>query len=356
VEHRVIEGPPNRTRTTQQRADSSTSGLIPDPSLAITGTKAGEPIGGINHKGERMASIASPRVANPPMAANPPTVTSAPIMRWGAIFGGVAAAIATWLMLYVLGLAVKFSSINQADAGTLKSLGLFSGLWSVIAPLPALFVGGLVVSRGAATTTKSTATLHAVVVWALGTLATAFVILNLLLGLVGGAFSAAKSTAQTAAGGVAAAAQGAAGGGADLAKNFHLDADAILRPINQRLQAAGQPPINTDQLQAAAKDAVQKAVQQGQVDRQSVVRSLVDNHVASPQDADQIAAGVESQYNGAKDKAQQAVQQAQQAGGKAANITGKTFWGIFAVLFLGLAATIGGALAGAARRSTPRPA
>src|SRR5581483_5346122 len=233
------------------------------------------------------------------------------VLRWGAIFGDTAAALATWLLLYVLGLAIGFSSINQADLGSLKSLGLFSGLWSVIAPLPALFVGGFVVSRGAGATDRTTGALHGTVVWALSILGATWLVVNLLTGLVGGAFSAAKSTAQTAgqgvagaaqavgggaanaAGGAANAGQGAGGAAGDLAKQFQLNPDDALRTVNARLQAAGKPTINPDQLQAAVKQALQSAVQQRSFDRQAFVKALEDNHLATGADADEIAGRVE---------------------------------------------------------------
>jgi len=286
------------------------------------------------------------------------------VLRWGAIFGGSAAALATWLVLYVLGLAIGFSSINQADLGSLKSLGLFSGLWSVIAPLPALFVGGFVVSRGAGATDKTTGALHGTVVWALSILGATWLVVNLLTGLVGGAFSAAKSTAQTAGQGVAAAAQAVGGGAAnaaggaanagqaasgqagDLAKQFNLNPDDALRTVNARLQAAGKPTINPDQLQAAVKQVLQTAVQQRSFDRQAFVKALEDNHLATGADADEIAGRVEGQFNAAKDALARAGQAAESAGGKVAKVTGKTLWGIFAVLLLGAAATILGAIAG----------
>jgi len=289
-----------------------------------------------------------------PREGGGPTIA---VLRWGAIFGGTAAALATWLLLYVLGLAIGFSSINQADLGSLKSLGLFSGLWSVLAPLPALFVGGVVVSRGAGVTDKTTGVLHATVVWALSILAATWLVVNLLTGLVSGAFSAAKSTAHTAAQGVAGAAQAAAGGAAnagqaaggaagDLAQQFHLNPDDALRTVNDRLRAAGKPTINPDQLQAAVKQALQTAVQQRSFDRQAFVKALEDNHVAAGADADEIAGRVEGQFNAAKDALSKAGQAAESAGGKVAKVTGKTLWGIFAVLLLGAAATMLGAIAG----------
>jgi hypothetical protein len=191
------------------------------------------------------------------------------------------------------------------------------------------------------------------VVWALSFLVATWLIINLLTALVGGAFSAAKSATQAAGQGVAGAAQAAGGGaqaagggGVDLAKQFNLNADDALRTVNDRLRAAGKPTISPEQLQGATKEALQTAVQQRSFDRQGFVRALEDNHVASGADADEIAARVEGQFNAAKDKLSSTGQAAENAVGKAAKVSGKTLWGIFAVLLLGAAATVLGAIGG----------
>jgi hypothetical protein len=154
------------------------------------------------------------------------------------------------------------------------------------------------------------------------------------------------ATARAAGQGGADAGQAAGGQTGDLAKQFNLNPYDALRTVNDRLRAAGKPTINPDQLQAAVKQTLQSAVQQRSFDRQSFVKALEDNHVATGADADDIAGRVEGQFNAARDALSSAGQAAESAGGKAATVTAKTLWGIFAVLLLGAAATMLGAIAG----------
>ena len=71
-------------------------------------------------------------------------VPDRPRVSWGAIFAGAVTALALWLLLYSFGLAVGLTVIDPSDTGSLKSSGIFTGIWGLVAPLVALFVGGLV--------------------------------------------------------------------------------------------------------------------------------------------------------------------------------------------------------------------
>ena len=72
---------------------------------------------------------------------------SRPLISWGAIFGGAFSALGIWLLLYAFGLAVGLSSINPNDAHSLKGSGIFTGIWGLLTPLIALFVGSMVAAR-----------------------------------------------------------------------------------------------------------------------------------------------------------------------------------------------------------------
>src|SRR5688500_12764152 len=100
-------------------------------------------------------------------------VLSSPPARlsWGAIFAGAVAALGVWMMLYALGLALGLSSLDPNDPNTLKSSGAFTGIWGLITPLAALFVGGMVAGRGAGIVTKLGGAIHGLVVWGLTALA-----------------------------------------------------------------------------------------------------------------------------------------------------------------------------------------
>jgi hypothetical protein len=68
------------------------------------------------------------------------------LLRWGAIFAGAVAALASWALLVSLGLAIGLSTA-KGGAESLRASGIFTGIWGAISPLIALFVGGLVAGR-----------------------------------------------------------------------------------------------------------------------------------------------------------------------------------------------------------------
>ncbi|CAM4251423.1 hypothetical protein [Corallococcus exiguus] len=271
-------------------------------------------------------------------------------LSWGAIFGGTFVALGVWILLYTLGLALGLSSVNPADASSAKSAGIFTGIWSVLVPLVALFVGGLVAARSAGIVDKAGGALHGAVLWGLTTLAGVIVMGMVLSSVLGAVFNVGKSA--VSAGGSAAV--GAVTGGGEAAKAFGLDANDALAPVNQRLKQEGKPAITANQLEAATKDIVTEGVRQGRMDRELLVNNIAQNTNLSRQDAEGVADRVEQQVDQAKTKASELGQQAQQGALKVADRSGRVFWGIFAGLLLGLVAAVLGATLGVSRKQRIR--
>jgi len=274
-------------------------------------------------------------------------------VSWGSIFAGTVTALGLWVLLYALGLALGLSSINPQDAGSAKSSGIFTGIWSLVAPLIALFVGGIVAGRGSGAQTKASGGIHGLVMWGLTTLAGLWLLSSLVSSLAGGLFSVGKSAVQATGSAVAAGAS-QAGGVGQVAKSFGLDADDALRPVNERLRAEGKPAVTAAQLESATRDVVQTAAREGRVDRQLLVSSLAEKTALSRSDAEEVAGRIEAQLGAAKGEAGQAAQQAGQAvqtgALKAADATGKAFWGVFGALFLGLISAVLGSSLGVSKR------
>ncbi|GMU02955.1 hypothetical protein KH5H1_70750 [Corallococcus caeni] len=288
-------------------------------------------------------------------AGNIPAVPgSAYKLSWGAIFGGTFVALGVWILLSTLGLALGLSSVNPAHAESAKSAGIFTGIWSVIVPLVALFVGGLVAARSAGIVDKAGGALHGAVLWGLTTIAGVVVLGMVLSNLLGAVFSVGK--AAVGAGGTAAV--GAVTGGGEAAKAFGLDANDALAPVNKRLREQGKPAVTANQLEAATKDIVTEGVRQGHVDRELLVSNIAQNTKLSRQDAEDVANRVEQQVDQAKTqvkaKAGQVGQQVEQGALKVADRSGRAFWGIFAGLLLGLVAAVLGATLGVSRKQRIR--
>ncbi len=282
------------------------------------------------------------------------TIPGAPYkLSWGAIFGGTFVALGVWILLYSLGLALGLSSVDPNDPGSAKSAGIGTGIWSLVAPLIALFVGGLVASRTAGVVDKAGGALHGAVLWGLTTLAGVIVMGMALSSLLGTVFNVGKAAVGATGSAVASAAsQGDAAQG--VAKSFGLNAEDALAPVNQRLRQEGKPAITSDQLQAATKDVLNTSLQQGKLDRETLVGSIAQNTALSRQDAQEIAGRIETQWTQAQGQLGQKVgevkQQVQQGALKAADTTGRVFWGVFFALLLGLVSSVVGATVGVSKR------
>jgi spore maturation protein SpmA len=270
-------------------------------------------------------------------------------VSWGAIFAGTVTALGLWVLLYSLGLALGLSSINPQDTGSARSSGIFTGIWGLIAPLVALFVGGIVAGRGSGAQTKASGGIHGLVMWGLTTLAGLWLVANLVSALAGGLFSVGKSAVQATGSAVSAGAS-QAGGVGEAARSFGLDADDALRPVNERLRSEGKPAVTAVQLEAATRDVVQTAVQQGRLDREVLVSSIAEKTALSRRDAQEVAGRVEAQFSALQGKAGQAAQSVQTGALKAADATGKAFWGVFGSLFLGLISALLGSTLGVSKR------
>ncbi|WP_245768321.1 hypothetical protein [Stigmatella aurantiaca] len=277
-------------------------------------------------------------------------VPTAPFkLSWGAILGGTFVALGVWILLYALGLALGLSSVDPGNPGSVRSAGIGTGIWSLIAPLIALFVGGMVASRTSGIMDKAGGALHGAVLWGLTTLAGIIVMGMLISSLLGTVLNVGKA----AVGATGAAVAGAVSQGneaGNLAGSLGLDMNDALTPINQKLQQDGKPAITADQLQAATRDVLNTSLRQGRLDREMLVSSIAQQTSLSQADAQDIATRIEAQWNQAQGKMSQVGQQVQQGALKAADTTGRVFWGLFAVLLLGLVSSVLGATLGVSKQ------
>jgi hypothetical protein len=252
-------------------------------------------------------------------------------LSWSSVFGGVVAALGVWALLYAFGLALGLSTINPDNAESAKGSGLFTGIWGLVSPLIALFVGGAVAGRGAGIIHRGGGALHGLVMWGLTTVLGAFMVGNLLTTALSSVVSVGTGVAKQ--GSTMAGQQGA----------FSLDPNTILGPVNERLQAEGKPAITADQLSAATRDVVNDAARTGSLNRETLINSIAQNTALSRADAEDIAGRVESQWS-------QTGQSVQNTALQAADTTGKAFWGVFGALLLGLVSAVVGGVFGVSRR------
>ena len=76
------------------------------------------------------------------------TVRAKNRVQWGPIIGGVLTALATLIVLSLLGLAIGASALEPRDVG--ESLGTGAAIWGGISAIIAFFVGGYIAAKTAA--------------------------------------------------------------------------------------------------------------------------------------------------------------------------------------------------------------
>lgn len=144
-------------------------------------------------------------------------------ISWGAVLAGVVVALATQLILNLLGIGIGAATLDPtAGAAGNPSASTFSlgaGIWFVASGLLASLAGGYAAGRLAGKPKESTAGWHGLTAWALTTFVIFYLLTTTVGGILGGAYQtvtsalgnvtqAVGSTAQTAA---QAAAPGLAG-------------------------------------------------------------------------------------------------------------------------------------------------
>lgn len=252
-----------------------------------------------------------------------------PFLRWSPIFGGAIFAIGLWTLLQVIGMGAGLAAIDTDDAGTLRGAGIGTGIWSIVAPLIAMFVGGLLAGRTSGSLDRKVGAMHASVMWALALGVGLWAMMSLLSSVAGGVGRVA----------------GAAGSATSSVVSKNLDADDLVGAVNARLQREGKPQVSKAELEQTLKTLAQRGVSGGKVDRLVIADELARSTSLSRADAAQVATEVEAKYGEVSARAQELGQDARGMALNVADKTGKALLlgGLMMLLSLG-AAIAGGAL------------
>jgi hypothetical protein len=245
-------------------------------------------------------------------------------LNFRAIAGATLVAMGVWLLLHLLGLAAGFIVPDRGDPESLRGVGFGSSTFAVLAPLVALFVGGVVVVHMGDLGDRRTSALHGAMVWALTAV---FGLFSLSL-----AVSALVGHARPVRGAIAVAR------GADPAGALGLDLGAIVAPTNARRAQSGAAPVTVPQVQAVAADLVPRRSEARRLDRVVLVEKLRAATGLPAAEAEQIAGRIEREVT---------QRHATSGFGR------RGLWGSFFVILLGLVSAAAGASVASARRKPP---
>jgi len=278
--------------------------------------------------------VVEPILTEPPLISTERTKISSPI-GWSAIFAGAVVTIGAWLVLHLIGIGVGLTVIDPHDANTLRGAGIGVGIWSLIAPLVALFFGGLVAGRVAPTINTANAAIHGAVVWALAAISALVLVLMMMSSLMRGA-AATGSAMGHAAGSVI--------GAVPSLSELGITGDDLIAPINRRLASEGKPELSAREVEAAARDALGVSMRQGRLDRATLVQSVERRTQLSRADAEEIADRVEQRYIEVRGQARELGENVKETALQVAETTGKLILVLSITGLLGLGAAVLGAV------------
>lgn len=272
-----------------------------------------------------------------------------PQIRWSAIFAGAVLSFGLWMLLQILGMGLGLAAVDTDDAGSLKGVGIGTGIWSILAALIALFIGGYLAGRLAGTRARSVGAMHASVMWALAMAIGLWGMYSLITGIVGNVTrlggAAVNATSQVVSG----AASAGADKGDDLMQALGVDSNDLLGPVNERLDRQGKPRVTARELNNVMKGAAQRGLREGKLDKQVLTEELARHTRLDRADAQDIANQFGNQYQDIATRVSttvdQAGEKAKDVALEAADKTGKALavGGLMMLLSLG-AALAGGAL------------
>jgi hypothetical protein len=265
-------------------------------------------------------------------------------ISWTSVFAGVVVALGVQMLLSTLGTGIGMSTIDPLRAGETPSASAFSigaGLWWVVSSFIALFIGGWVAAQFSGYLRHLDGILHGLLVWALGTLITIY--------LLGTALGAVASGASNVLGG---GARGMAEAASSVVSWDDIKQEA--RTLLSRQQATGSQqtvdPVTGLPVPPRSRPAVMDPefnfalerflttndVNTKEINRTALINLLTARTNMSIDDATNRVNAWERSYEQAERKAREAADSTAKA------ITWAALWGFLVILVSAVAAGIGG--------------
>lgn len=260
-------------------------------------------------------------------------------LSWGAVLAGVFSAIASQLLLNLLGIGIGASSINPAE-GDQPGHGMAIGavIWFALSWILSLGIGAWCAAQLSPSLNRRLGALQGFVVWAVASIAVVYMLSTAAGSLIGGTASVIGRTAALVGSGAKASAPGIAG----------LVSQATgITPADISAQAGD---IASDpKFQQVLADAVRNG-NFSQGDRDALASLLAERGHMTP---DQANAKIDTWQRELSEHAQTAKSAAIRVEDKAASGVSATGFGSFFSLLLGLGAAIGGGILGSNARILP---
>src|SRR4051794_32863442 len=204
--------------------------------------------------------------------APPYPVYDRPFARisWGAVFAGAIIALATQIVLALIGMAIGLATLNPAsgDSPSGTTLGAGAAIWLVVSSLISLFIGGYIAARLAG---RFNGWLHGLITWGTLTLLTLMLLTTAAGQLIG------------AASGLTTFAVNNGNSTSVLPPALQRQVDQLKNQANQAVdQTAAQTQATDPQTRdAQARDAGQKAAKGGAVGTGAAAFAMILGAIAA---------------------------------------------------------------------------
>jgi len=269
-------------------------------------------------------------------------------ISWGAVLAGAVVALATTILLSLLGAAIGAGSIRPLDttSAELAHYGTGARIWEIINLALSMAFGGYVAARLSGTHSHLDGELHGLTMWGVATLLGSVLLAHALSGMIGMVGQGASSVVDRAVGEAGAI----FGAGA-------VDRTAVIDRLEQSLSNSGDPTtMNREQIGAELA---------------TLIRTRLVNGSLSDSDHNRLVALVAAQFGVTNEEAArrvtrlegdvrttlaQAEQRADAAADNVAYNTAATARALFTALVLGLLGALVGSWIGTRHKRVLHPA
>jgi hypothetical protein len=266
-----------------------------------------------------------------------------PRLQWSAVFAGAVCSIGFWILLQLIGVGIGLAAVDVDDIRSLHGAGVGTTAWSLISPLIAMFLGGMLAGKLSQTYDRKVAGAHGLVMWALTSIVGLVATISIIAAVAQGAMRhrrvmlapdpwAQREPAMSPLG---------------------IDTGELLGPINERLAAQRKPAITEPQLDAALRGVVRSGVARGNFDQELLIDQLVANTRLSRADAAEVERQIEAQLDASGTQPHAVEHRAERMVLDAADATGKALATAGFSLLLSLIAAVAGAVLALRRPRRP---
>jgi hypothetical protein len=262
-------------------------------------------------------------------------------ISWGAVFAGVVIALATQLLLNLLGMGIGAAALNPVagDSPSATSFSIGTGIWFALSSILAALAGGYAAGKLAGVPNESTGSWHGLTTWALATLVVFYLLSSTLGGILGGAYRGMTNVLGGVAGAVSSTAQTAALVAGPSVSNMTDPFSSIEQSLRSAIPG-NDPAALRDAAIVAVRAAVTGDPQQAVEARERAAHTIAHAQNISVEDARRQVQQYEQQYRQTVDRAKQ---QAMQVADTAAKTVSAAAWlGFITVLLGAIAGWFGG--------------